>query len=182
MALNTHEHEFARNFIVPEKRARYLSLLESKNGRKKILNGLNHCRDLDPRFATRIPDNQSSIESIELILRQKGAPDMCYLMSDNPDIDGQEMPLPEALSKTVGLDAGTLVSCIPGKLAYFEMEAFDGRYMLERKFIHTTGRIQHSQRHFQDAIHERPVNIAGGGDVCRCPINAGSRAGWMRTH
>lgn len=132
MALNTHEHEFARNFIVPEKRARYLSLLESKSGRKKILNGFNHCRDLDPRFARRVPDNQSSAGSIEVILRQKGAPDTCHVISDNPDIDGQETALSEALSKTVGMDAGTLISCIPGKLAYFEMEGFDGRYILER--------------------------------------------------
>lgn len=132
MALNTHEHEFARNFIVPEKRARYLSLLESKNGRKKILNGLNHCRDLDPRFTHPVPDNQSSAELIEALLRQKGAPDSCYVMSDNPDFDAREMPLAEALSKTVGMDVGTLVSCIPGKLAYFEMEGFRGRYILER--------------------------------------------------
>ena len=132
MALNTHEYEFARNFILPEKRTRYLSLLESKSGRKKIVNGFNHCCDLDPRFTSRIPGNQSSAESIEAMLRQKGAPDSCYVMSDNPDIDGREMPLTEALSKTVGMDAGTLVSCIPGKLAYFEMEGFDGRYILLR--------------------------------------------------
>jgi len=132
MALNTHEYEFARNFILPEKRTRYLSLLESKSGRKKIVNGFNHCRDLDPRFTSRIPGNQSSAESIKAMLRQKGAPDSCYVMSDNPDIDGREMPLTEALSKTVGMDAGTLVSCIPGKLAYFEMEGFDGRYILLR--------------------------------------------------
>lgn len=132
MALNTHEYEFARNFVIPEKRERYLSLLESKSGRKKILNGFNHCGDLDPRFAWCVPGNQSSAESIEVILRRKGAPDTCYVMSDNPHIDRQEMPLKDALSKTVGMDAGTLVSCIPGKLAYFEMEGFDGRYILER--------------------------------------------------
>ena len=132
MALNAHEYEFARNFIVPEKRARYLSLLESKRGRKKILNGFNHCHDLDPRFARRVPANQSSAESIAVILLRKCAPDTCYVMSDNPDLDGREMKLTDALSETVGMDAGTLVSCIPGKLAYFEMEAFDGRYILER--------------------------------------------------
>ena len=75
---------------------------------------------------------QSSAESIEDILRHKGAPDICYVMSGNPDIDAREMPLTEALPKTIGMDTGTLVSCIPGKLAYFEMEAFDGRYILER--------------------------------------------------
>jgi len=53
-------------------------------------------------------------------------------MSENPEIDGRDLPLRDALSKTVAMDAGTLISCIPGKLAYFEMEGFDGRYILER--------------------------------------------------
>lgn len=54
------------------------------------------------------------------------------MSNDNPDIDIREMFLTDALSKTVDMDAGTLISCIPGKLAYFEMEGFDGRYVLER--------------------------------------------------
>jgi len=130
--MNSHEEKFARCFIAPQKRARYLALLESKRGRAKLLNGFNHCHDLDPRFAKEIPSGQQSADSIEALLRQKGAPDTCYVMSDNRAIDGKEMSLPDALLETVGMDAGTLISCVPGKLAYFELEAFDGRYILER--------------------------------------------------
>jgi hypothetical protein len=130
--MNSHEEQFARCFIVPQKRARYLALLESKRGRAKLLNGFNHCHDLDPRFAKEIPSGQQSADSIEALLRRKGASDTCYVMSDNRAIDGKEMSLPEALSATVGMDCGTLISCIPGKLAYFELEAFDGRYILQR--------------------------------------------------
>jgi hypothetical protein len=130
--MNSHEEQFARCFIVPRKRARYLTLLESKRGRAKLLNGFNHCRDLDPRFAKEIPTGQQSANSIEALLRRKGAPDTCYVISDNRDIDGKEMSLPDALLETVGMDVGTLISCVPGKLAYFESEAFDGRYILER--------------------------------------------------
>ena len=130
--MNAHEEQFARCFIVPQKRDRYLALLESKRGRAKLLNGFNHCRDLDPRFAKEIPSGQQSGDSIEALLRRRGAPDTCYVMSDNRAIDGKEMSLPDALLETVGMDAGTLISCVPGKLAYFELEAFDGRYILER--------------------------------------------------
>jgi hypothetical protein len=130
--MNPHEEQFVRAFIVPEKRARYLSLLESKHGRTRMLNGFNHCHDLDPRYAKLIPVDQQSGPSIEMLLRRKGAPDTCYVMSDNCKIDGQEMSLSRALLETVGMDAGTLISCVAGKLAYFEMEGFDGRYILER--------------------------------------------------
>ena len=130
--MNSHEEQFARSFIVPEKRSRYLTLLVSKTGRSKLLNGFNHCHDLDLRFAMPIPSNQQSADSIESVLRRKGAPDTCYVMSDNRDIDAREMSLSDALLETVGMDAGTLISCVPGKLAYFELEGFDGRYILQR--------------------------------------------------
>lgn len=35
--MNIHEEQFAKNFIVPEKRERYLSMLDSKKGRKKLI-------------------------------------------------------------------------------------------------------------------------------------------------
>lgn len=130
--MNSHEEQFARSFIVPDKRARYLELLESKGGRSKLTHGFNHCHDLDPRFARIIPSDQESAQSIETILRRKGAPDTCHVMSEISGIDGREMSLSEALLETVGADAGTLISCIAGKLAYFELEGFDGRYILER--------------------------------------------------
>ena len=117
---------------MPEKRARYVSLLESKRGRDKLLDGLNHCHDLDARFAKSIPANQQSAQSIERLLKSKGAPDVCHVMSSDPDLDNREMSLSEALMEAVGMDSGTLVSCIAGKLAYFESEGFDGRYILER--------------------------------------------------
>ena len=111
--MNSHEEQFARCFIVPQKRARYLALLASSRGRAKLLNGFNHCRDLDSRFAKEIPSAQQSVDSIEALLRRKGAPDICYVMSDNRAIDGKEMSLPDALLETVGMDAGTLI-CLTG--------------------------------------------------------------------
>jgi hypothetical protein len=42
------------------------------------------------------------------------------------------MSLREAISKVEGSNYGTLVSCIAGKLAYFETEDKSGRYILEK--------------------------------------------------
>ena len=130
--MNTHEEQFAKTFIQPEKRARYLSLLQSKRGRKKLLDGFYHCEDLDSRFARPIPSDQQSAQAVELLLKSKGAPDLCHVMSADSALDNREMSLTEALRETVGGDGGTLISCIAGKLAYFEFEPFDGRWILER--------------------------------------------------
>ena len=130
--MNVHEEQFARAFIVPEKRERYLSLLQSRSGRRKLVAGFHHCRDLDDRFARLIPSEQQSARSIEQVLKKHGAPERCYVMAEDPNIDGKELNLTDALSEIVGMDAGALVSCIPGKLAYFEMEGLGERYLLMR--------------------------------------------------
>jgi len=42
------------------------------------------------------------------------------------------MSLSDALLETVGMGAGTFISCVPGKLGYFELEDLSERYILER--------------------------------------------------
>jgi hypothetical protein len=64
-------------------------------------------------------------------LRSKGAPEKCFAISEDDDLDGKELFLSDALKEIVGRGIGTFLSCIPGRLAYFEDE--DGRFILERK-------------------------------------------------
>src|SRR5262252_6636934 len=123
--MNIHEEMFARNFINPKKRDRYLSLLDTPKGRSKLAHGLDHCEDIDSRYANQVPVNQQNSNAIEKMLRQKGAPEVCHVMSTNPEIDEKERPLGESLEKTIGMGMGTLISCIPGRLAYFEYEDAD---------------------------------------------------------
>jgi hypothetical protein len=56
-----------------------------------------------------------------------GAPDDCWVFGNH--IDGRQMKLEEAL-EVIGLGTGTIVSCLPGKLAFFESE--DGRMILRK--------------------------------------------------
>lgn len=130
--MNIHEELFVRNFITPAKRHRYLSMLESKKSRDKIIAGLYHCLDLDERYATLIQPNEQHFELIYKNLKSKGATDRCYAMSTNKAIDTKELELLDALELVIGQGDGALVSCIPGKLAYFELEDPGERYMLER--------------------------------------------------
>jgi hypothetical protein len=45
-------------------------------------------------------------------------------------VDGQEMKLKDALDALIGVGSGTIISCIPGKLAFFESE--DSRLILRQ--------------------------------------------------
>jgi hypothetical protein len=67
-----------------------------------------------------------------LLLEERCAPSNCYVVSENPNIDTATMPLPDALARIGGSGMGTLVSCLPGQLGYFEGEESGERYVLER--------------------------------------------------
>jgi hypothetical protein len=73
--------------------------------------------------------------SSSFILSRLGASNDCYAMLWNHTIDGKHMSLSSALEVAVGKGSPSIISCIPGKLAYFEAEQVYGpppRYILKR--------------------------------------------------
>jgi hypothetical protein len=67
-----------------------------------------------------------------VMLRERGAQEMCHVLSENSALDARVLPLREALHTVVGRGMGTFLSCIPGQLGYFESEEPGERYVLER--------------------------------------------------
>jgi hypothetical protein len=126
-----HEEAAVRGFVVPVRQERYLEFLKSAKNRKKFVNVLAHFKHLDSKFATSIAGDQSNPSALVKLLLGKGAGIKCWVISENAELDRKEIDLQTALKETVGRQMGTFISCIPGKLAYFENE--DGRYILERK-------------------------------------------------
>jgi hypothetical protein len=81
-----------------------------------------------------VPADFQTADKIEALLKEKGAPDTCYVISTNPQIDQKQLPLAEVLQGIVGnADEGSVLSCIPGKLAFYEGEDAGARYILEMK-------------------------------------------------
>src|SRR4051812_6454106 len=66
-------------------------------------------------------------------LRRLGADDDCYVISNNVDLDGATKPLSEIIERVFAFVDGTLVCCVPGRLAYFEGEAPNNRFILHRR-------------------------------------------------
>lgn len=122
-----------QSFVVPSKKQRYAELLRTDRGRDKIRLSLDHFGDLDPRFCRRLGPVDDSFEQVLALLRERGAPPKCRIISADDSIDGREMLLTEALSAIYGRGVGTFISCIPGVLAYFEGEEPRERYMCHRK-------------------------------------------------
>jgi hypothetical protein len=125
-----HEEAVIKAFIVKPKHRRMISLLANPKRRGTVLSKMYHFRDLDSRWAHRFEPRLQNPASIGELLRSKGAPAVCYAVSTNSEIDGRFTDLNNALMAIVGYGHGTLLSCIPGKLGYFEDE--EKRFILER--------------------------------------------------
>jgi hypothetical protein len=123
-----HERGLAR-FLVGEWRARFRESLAAGKRRDAARSQLPHLTHLDPRFAT--PTKAQSANELGAQLREKGAGDRCYLLSEDPELDGRELELDEALMAIVDGDSqhATFVSCVPARLAYFHDAGH--RYVLE---------------------------------------------------
>ena len=117
------------SFVLPERRARYLELLVSKHGRKKVVAALSHFRHFDPRCIVAIEPGHGDAASVERLLRARGANDTCYVIAESRELDGQTLLLDVALRRIIGWEEGRVVICRAG-LAFYEGE--DGRFILQR--------------------------------------------------
>lgn len=120
-------------FIERSQRWRIRLLVGTKKGRVKFIGMLAHVLRLDERTSTRIPANQQNTGSILNLLRDKGAPDECYVISEDPEIDGTSQQLIHAMDRVMGLGSATIISCIPGVLGFYQGEDRNERYLLHSR-------------------------------------------------
>lgn len=128
--MNIHEEQII-NFIVKEKKERVLQMLLNSKNRKKFLRELSHYNSFDNKYVYGIPSNRQTPESIHEQLNILGAQGECYVISGNQALDCKHFQLKDALKEIVGYDYGTIISCIPGELAYYEGE--DERLILKNR-------------------------------------------------
>lgn len=120
------------SFIRPSKRNRWLELIAKPGGRQRLRASLAHFGDLDPNVMIPIPRDQQDPGSIQRLLVRHGAPSSCYLISESSELDAKQMDLAQALKSVVGYGFGSLISCKPGLLGYFEGEEPGDRVILKK--------------------------------------------------
>ena len=130
--MNPHEQAFVEGFVQRTRRERALLCLTNAKKRCKFVHEFAHHGTyiLVPECLRSIKPSQTNPDSIYAILRSLGAPDTCHVISEG-SFDGKEMELLTALKEIVGYGMGTVISCLPGRLGYFEGELRE-RYILQR--------------------------------------------------
>jgi hypothetical protein len=125
-----NEHALVAAFVKRNKRDRYREILSNPRLRHKFTSQLAHFTDFDPKYRLSIPSNKLFADNIARELQKRHSPSVVFAISENPALDQRELHLAEALRQIVGRGMGTVLSCIPGRLAFVETE--DERFILER--------------------------------------------------
>jgi hypothetical protein len=122
-------------FVNPSKRKHLIETLANPKRRHRATAALAHRDDLDPTAIVPLESAAQSPAAIESVLRSRGAAESCHVISENRAIDGKHLALKSALEKVVGQGMGTLLSCVPGELAYYEGKGPSDRCVLARRVI-----------------------------------------------
>ncbi len=112
------------------KRERYREILSNPRLRRKFTDQLAHFADFDPKYRLPFASNKLFVDNIARELQKRHSRNIVFAISEDPSLDQRELPLVEALKQIVGRGMGTVLSCIPGLLAFVETE--DERFILER--------------------------------------------------
>jgi hypothetical protein len=126
-----HEEAAVKAFVRSNRQERYLKFLSDPKQRHRFTSELAHFKALDPKCLVAIPANQENPSRLAELLITMGASSRCWVISENSELDSRELDLRKALDETIGSGMGTIISCVAGKLGYFEDE--DARYILQRQ-------------------------------------------------
>ena len=133
MRNSKHEETLIKTFFLPGRQARALLQLASHRKRSQFLNRLSHLGVdyIEEKFVVSIPEDQQDVSSLYALVKLYGSPKECYCISQWKEVDCRELLVQEALGKVVNAGWGTLLSLVPGKLAYYEGEK-GNRFILKR--------------------------------------------------
>jgi len=127
-----HETAFIDAFVEREVRERWRTKLSSRKHRGAFLHELAHYVRFEARFISLVEPAKQNLQDVLSTLRKQGATDDCYAISECTRLDGKTLKLTDALNQVIGSGVGSILSCVPGRLAYYEGEDQGRRCLFSR--------------------------------------------------
>jgi hypothetical protein len=125
-----HELLLIKSFVTKERQERYATLISTEKGRQKFKMYLSHFKDLNTQYCSPIPSLPSYLQLYDL-LKSSGAPNTCYVICENLNYDMKLLPLIDATRQLFNSGLAFFLSCIPGKLGYYEGEDSSQQFILK---------------------------------------------------
>ncbi len=115
------EEAFVRAFVAGNRRQKWLEAVGDSARRGDVLGRLDHINDFVDAYCEDYRptgQGQEMVENIAEMLRKRGAAKTCHVVSPMEAVDGQALPLTQALSAVLGWDSAVLI-CVPDRLALY---------------------------------------------------------------
>lgn len=124
---------FIKHFVPKDQRERSEMQLKDLRKRGKFTDRLNHQWDkiLDMRFVFKIPSGVIDYDFVKKELEFKDN-ELCYIISNHSDIDGQIIPFDKAFEDVYGRGFGSLIINSSADKLYLETELVQGK---QNRFI-----------------------------------------------
>jgi hypothetical protein len=124
---------FIKNFVPKGKRERIEFELKNAKKRVRFTDRLNHKWEtvLDMKFVTKIPSGVIDYEYAKKELKINEN-EICYVISNHDDMDGQSEEFQKAFNKVYGRGFGSLIINSSGDKFYLETEVIQGK---QNRFI-----------------------------------------------
>lgn len=119
------ERKFVESFVIKSKRARTIYELLNKDKRNRFIWNIAFHLDRSTFHPIKVKDESMICQ----LLREEGAPNTCYMISNDKNKDGCEFPLIEGIH-SLDYEFEILI-CIPDKLVFFR-ETQSENYLLKK--------------------------------------------------
>lgn len=123
-------------FFVKEKRARVIQKISGSRRKRdtELREHLPHESRWDRTYVVPLMPAAQTVDGVADEMARRGAKmdSPVYILSANRALDARVCPLREALRDVVGSSSGSVISCLRGRLAYYEGEEPGNRFILFR--------------------------------------------------
>ncbi|TGK08631.1 hypothetical protein EHO58_05505 [Leptospira selangorensis] len=128
-----HILKFSISFIERAYRDRFEQILTKPRIRKKFIESLPHFQHFINSNMLRIPGSFQELDEIYKALSSvRNIPDEVYIISESAKLDMQFLRLDDGLNEIVSSGHSSIISILPGELAYYEGEGLGERYILSK--------------------------------------------------
>jgi hypothetical protein len=122
--------------VDPLESERVNRLLPNPKNRDKWLKKLAHSVSMHPKFSIEPPKGARDPDALLAALRALGASDVCYVIASDSGLDDSMQDLGAMIrDASEHFGHGTILSCIPGKLAMFRTAWPHRQFVVHRPII-----------------------------------------------
>ena len=122
------ETKVIKKFIDKSKQDRFIQFISSVNNRHKFIEELAHFNHFKWNLFEAVVGNEEHIISTTL-QKYKVPGDICYAISEDPELDGQLLYTSQALKEIVGHGNGTILVFGNADFIFYEGEGMKSRYI-----------------------------------------------------